>query len=124
MKGYFDTTHRPTVDLKVIGTAGIVEVPAHIDTGHSGALSLATPQALEIGLERVGTVTVQLADGSIKNEYLYGAVVEMNGEQTNAEIFLTDGDSLLGAEMLKGKKLTVDYANRTVIIEKVQKEAA
>ncbi len=71
MKCYFDEHNKPKVDVTVVGLDAQTEIAASIDTGFDGALMMSLPKALSIGLKLADVLPVELADGSIKNEYVF-----------------------------------------------------
>jgi predicted aspartyl protease len=117
MKSYFDADDKPKVDVKVVGLDGQIEVPALIDTGFDGTLMLSLPKALSIGLKLSTVIPIELADGSIKNEYVFEGKVILGQEIVPVEIFLTTSDeSLVGTALLCHHKLTIDFLRRAVVI--------
>ena len=53
MKGYFDESGKPKVDITVVGLDEQTKITASIDTGFDGALMMSLPKALSIGLKLV-----------------------------------------------------------------------
>lgn len=116
MKGYFDENNRPRVDVKVAGMDSRTQVSALIDTGFEGSLMLSLPSALAIGLKLVGVVPIELADGSIRKEFVFEGSVVFGKRTIPVEIFLTTGEDLLGTALLQKHMLTIDFPRRRATI--------
>jgi hypothetical protein len=81
-------------------------------------LSLPIALAIPLGLELNGQVTIELADGSMKNELTFQGTVIWQGQEFDIDIFLTESaDALIGSGLLQGQKLIIGYANHSVTIE-------
>lgn len=117
MKAYFDLQHTPRVDLTVLGLDGGVEVSAAIDTGFEGALMLALPLALAIGLKLASVIPIALADGSIRHAYVFEGQAVLDDGLVPVDILLNAGEeSLIGTALLKDRQLIIDFAHRRVRI--------
>lgn len=117
MCGYVDEYLQPKVKLLVRGLRQESEVEAVVDTGFNGDLCLPISLAIQLGLELWGDQYVELADGSIKHEFLFrgGAILEQS--VIPVEISLTESeDALLGVGLLKDQKLEIGFATGTVNI--------
>jgi len=122
--GYFDGAGRPRVTVSLFGNRGETTIDALIDTGFDGALCVPIPIAIPLGLELYGDHTYELADGTIKQELTYRAIVHLGEETHRTEIILTESeDALLGSELLEGYILEIDYGNRTIEIRKSLRNA-
>lgn len=116
MKGYFEDG-KPKIELTVFGLDNKISVPALIDTGFNGALMLSLPAALQIGLRLSNILPVELADGSIKKEFVFEAKVMLDGETLPVDILLTSSEeSLLGTALLRDRSLTIDFSNQLITI--------
>ncbi|MBI1924867.1 clan AA aspartic protease [Candidatus Poribacteria bacterium] len=103
----------------LFGNRGETTIDALIDTGFDGALCVPIPIAIPLGLELYGDHTYELADGTIKQELTYRAIVHLGEETCRIEVILTESeDALLGSELLEGYVLEIDYGNRTIEIRK------
>ncbi len=117
MKCYFDEHNKPKVDVTVVGLDAQTEIAASIDTGFDGALMMSLPKALSIGLKLADVLPVELADGSIKNEYVFAGSAILGDKKIPVDILLTNsGESLLGMALLEEHRLTIDFYLRTVTI--------
>lgn len=111
--GYFDDHEHPILEITVIGEDSQVKVPALIDTGFDGYLSLPIPVAMSLGLKLIDSALIVLADGSTKTELLFRATVSIGGEKRQARTFLTSGETaLIGTQLLKDFTLSIDFPQR------------
>src|SRR6266508_6494575 len=109
MRGFY-SDGKPKIELTVTGLDAKIKVSALIDTGFDGALMLSLPAALQIGLRLSNMVQVELADGSIKKEFVFEAKVIFDGETRPVEILLTSSEEhLLGTALLRDRSLTMDF---------------
>jgi len=119
MFGYFDEAGSPTISVSVSGRRTGITIDAIIDTGFNGALSIPISVAIPLGLELTATVEYELADGTIKQQMMFEATIQLGDEFFDTDILVNESDiALLGSELLKGKVLTVDYGNGTVEISR------
>jgi clan AA aspartic protease len=101
----------PVVPLAVRGRNGLtVEVEATVDTGFTSFLTL--PRALieEMALSHLMSQKIRLADGSITSTDVFSANVDWHGELRMIEVQSADTTPLLGAALLNGSLLTVEYS--------------
>ena len=116
MKGFF-SDDKPKIELTVIGLDNKITVPALIDTGFNGALMLALPAALQIGLRLANMVQVELADGSIKKEFVFEAKAVLAGETIPVDVLLTSSDeNLVGTALLQNQNLQIDFKNQIITL--------
>lgn len=119
MRSYFDDEGKPKIDIKVVGLDNQIETSALIDTGFDGGLMLSLTDALSIGLKLITVVPVELADGSVKKEYVFEGQVILEKEPLPVEIFLTaSGESLVGTGLLRRHKLTMDFLRQEIVISR------
>jgi clan AA aspartic protease len=117
MKCYFEEG-KPKIELTVLGLDDKITVPALIDTGFNGALMLSLPAALQIGLRLSNILPVELADGSIKKEFVFEAKVMLDGETLPVDILLTSSEeSLLGTALLRDRSLTMDFSRQLIKLD-------
>ena len=117
MKCYFEDG-KPKIELTILGLDDKISVPALIDTGFNGALMLSLPAALQIGLRLTNILPVELADGSIKKEFVFEAKVVLDGETLPIEVLLTSSDeSLLGTALLRDRSLTMDFSRQIITLD-------
>lgn len=105
-----------TVTLKGLGAPnGIYEADFLVDIGATDSLVPAT-ELRKIGVQPVGAMVYELADGTI-HEYPFGLVqIEFMGEITAGRVIFgpDDAEPLLGVTALESVGITVDPANRTL----------
>jgi len=117
IEGRIDNLLSPRLKVKVAGLRGIIELDAIVDTGFNGDLCIPITLAVQLGLILEYVHEVELADGSRKRVPVYSCDVELNGLKRRAEVILTDGtDALIGANMLKTSRVTINYIARKVIM--------
>ena len=117
MKGFF-SDDKPKIELTVIGLDNKIKVPALIDTGFDGALMLSLPAALQIGLRLSNMVQVELADGSIKKEFVFEAKAVLDGEIIPVNILLTSSDeNLIGTTLLQNRSLMIDFKSQVITLD-------
>ena len=122
MKCYFEEG-KPKIELTVLGLDDKITVPALIDTGFNGALMLSLPAALQIGLRLSNILPVELADGSIKKEFVFEAKVMLDGETLPVDILLTSSEeSLLGTALLRDRSLTMDFSHQLIKLDSPDKK--
>jgi len=86
-----------------------------VDTGATDCMAPAD-KLEEIGIERKGKMSYELADGTTK-EYFYGlAQIEFMGETTAGRIIFgpDNADPILGVTALESVGIQVDPANKTL----------
>ena len=117
MRGYFDDAGQPRIAVSIFGNRGEATIDAVIDTGFDGALCPPLPLAIPLGLELHGRINYELADGTVKRDLTFEAIIHLGETVDRSEISLTESeDALLGSELLNGYVLEIDYGNRTVEI--------
>lgn len=120
MTGQVDAFRRPLlpISLRADSAASPVKVEAWIDTGFTGDLVL--PQSLVTALQLliVSRVDVGLADGSEAVLDTFAAYVDWFGELRRIEVIANTGQyPLLGAGLLAGHRLLIDYNACSLEIE-------
>ena len=117
MKGFF-SDGKPKIELTVMGLDDNIQVPALVDTGFDGALMLSLPAALQIGLRLSNMVQVELADGSIKKEFVFEAKVVLNEETVPVDVLLTSSEeNLVGTALLQNQTLVVDFKSQKITLD-------
>ncbi len=81
---------------------------AIVDTGFTEALTLPAELVSALGLIRVDTIPMILADGSRILCRVYSGTVLWDGDQRPVLIHASDGSALVGMTLLRGSHLTVD----------------
>jgi predicted aspartyl protease len=105
----------PTITLSIAGQ----DWPAIIDTGFNGDVEL--PQGLRTALTAryVGRVTSALAGGQIIEEDVYLVELPFDGQIIQAEAtFVPDSQILIGTHLLREYQLQIDFAQKSVQLER------
>lgn len=109
-------TTRVTVSLRVPGTTDVAyEAEFVVDTGATDCVAPAS-QLRAAGIRPVGSMTYQLADGSL-HEYEIGLVqIEFMGEITAGRVVFgpESMEPILGVTALESVGITVDPVRRTL----------
>lgn len=100
------------------------EVSLLVDTGATFTW-IPEEVAAGLGLDRVGSRSVRLADGRVVERPLTQAVITLNGEQLTTPCLVGDpgSDFLLGAITLESFSLAADPVNRR-LVPVIQPQAA
>jgi clan AA aspartic protease len=98
-----------TVSLNVFGSVSgnATTVMAVVDTGFDDALTLPIEVIASLGLVTLGSVKIQLADGSAALARLFEAELEWHGQRRTIDVQLAPGSPLLGTKALAGSRLTI-----------------
>lgn len=96
-----------TLDVRGENTA-FVSVPAVVDTGYNGTLTLPPDLIAALSLPFFGSRAVFLADGSEAELNIYEAVVLWHGQERAVQILAADTGAAIGMALLYGSRLTMD----------------
>lgn len=108
----------PVVTVRLVGgPRGTVEVECVVDTGFTGALVLPRSVVEQLGLPVVTHEEIQLVGGVRDTADIALAQVHWLGEVRRVDVIVKEA-YLVGAALLAGARLTVDYAAGTVLIER------
>jgi clan AA aspartic protease len=100
----------PTADVEVRGSRGAVRLTGIIDTAFEGEICLPKTVAVGLGLELLTLSAVELADGTQKEELVFGGSVHFLDKQWDVHIYLSDSDdTLLGTALLADCRLVIDF---------------
>lgn len=120
VKGWLREDGQAVVNIDVICRAGSSHVvPAIVDTGFNGQVSLSRRAIKELDLSLVhqGTVEVELANGTVIEDDVYSGRIRFDGQELEAEITLTDADdTFIGTGLFTGKVLIINFATSEVIV--------
>jgi len=121
MKGRFDDKGNIIVKIIVAGRKDALELDVLFDTGCSGYLVLPISVAVPLGLELIGTESVEYADGRMVNELVFKAVVKAGGKPMTIPVTLSrTSQPLVGAKMFENHSIKIDFKNKKVEIKKVK----
>jgi predicted aspartyl protease len=91
------------------------EIVAWVDTAFNGGLTVPRPQIVGLGLPQESSAEAVLADGRTVALETFGCYLDWFGQTYQTQIVASDGAyPLLGTLLLTGRRLTIDYAARTV----------
>jgi len=120
LRGWLRDDGQAVVELEVICRDGSSRrVPAIIDTGFNGQVSLSRRVVNDADplLTYVGTVDVELANGIVVEEDVYSGTIRFDGQELGAEIMITEADdTLIGTRVFAGKVLLINFTTREVTI--------
>lgn len=116
INGYFNHNDEPVVSLNLVSTS----IEVLIDTGFAGSLIVPEALADDFTLHFQGVDEFLTATGQEFLAQAYTVGVNWFGQQLTVPIAVSAEvrESLLGSQMLQGCRLTIDYGERTVQIEK------
>ena len=121
IQGWLREDGQAVVQLELVGSdRSHHTVPAIIDTGFNGQVSLARRVVDELNppLTYEGTVEMELASGTVIDEDVYSGTIRFDGQEQTAEIIITDSeDTLIGTGLLTGKILLMNFVTREVIVK-------
>ena len=120
MNGFVDDNLRALVPVQVAASAEYEpqEILAWVDTAFNGSLVIPRATVDEIGLTPESSAEATLADGNTVELETYGCFIEWFGSIYETQIVVNDSEfPLVGTMLLAGRRLQVDYDQRTVVIE-------
>jgi predicted aspartyl protease len=121
LRGSIDAYGHCWVPITIVGLRQEIFVEAILDTGFDGWVCLPMRLAVQLGLELCGFQTVELADGTRKEELVFSGEVIFGDKRGEVDITLTSGgDTLVGLGLLANSVMTIDLVGRN--LEIVQKE--
>jgi clan AA aspartic protease len=93
------------------------DLTAWVDTGFTGELVVPRQLIAKFDFAPSTSVTAELADGKQVLTDAFFCIVEWFGEQKVVEVIESKGGfPLLGVGLLAGRRLSVDYRTRTLMI--------
>ncbi len=120
MTGIVDSSDRALVPIRLYHpvSADETELDAWVDTGFTGELVASRDVVNRLSLPLGPAVRAGLADGSEVELDAFTCLLDWFGERKRIEVVANQGQfPLLGAGLLAGRKLEIDYRNRTVSIQ-------
>jgi clan AA aspartic protease len=116
--GRINEAPEPVVTLRLVGgPSGEFEVECVVDTGFTGALVLPRAVIEQLSLPVVTHEEFSMVGGVRDSADVALAQVHWLGEIRRVDVIVKDAH-LVGAALLAGTRLTVDYAAGTVLIER------
>ncbi|WP_428117862.1 clan AA aspartic protease [Candidatus Poriferisodalis sp.] len=109
IEGTVNTGLEAIITLAVSGTAErSSRVDALIDTGYGGDITLPSDVVNDLGLMRVGSTKLMLANGNEEVFDTFVASVDWSGSERGVAVHETESVPLIGMQMLEGQRLQVD----------------
>ena len=100
----------PLVTLTLRGPDGqAVRIDATLDTGFTEYLMLPRDILHRLGVAQIAEETALLADGRAVRLPVYEVAVDWDGEKRDLPAYAADGKPLLGAKLLHGSLVTLEY---------------
>lgn len=119
IEGRVNEAPEPLITLRLVGgVAGDVEVECVVDTGFTGSLVLPRAVVDQLGLPIVTHEEFRMVGGVRDSADIALAQVHWLGEVRRVDVIVKEA-YLVGAALLAGTRLTVDYAAGTVLIERM-----
>jgi clan AA aspartic protease len=122
MDGYVDrSTLTPFVRLKLISvTDEEIEMNAIIDTGYNGEVILSENKIQEMGLEFLGTIDTELADGRVVELDLFKGRIKWFGRIREIAVGASRSeDTLLGTLLLADCEVDINFKDGWTKIEQL-----
>lgn len=122
IEGYVDSsTFSPMVSIKLVSSEDEeVESPAIVDTGYNGEVILPENKIQEMGLEFLGTIDSELANGQIVEIELFRGRLKWFDMMREVTIGATQSDeALLGTQLLSDCELRVDFKQGKLTIDQL-----
>jgi len=114
------TDGRPYINLIIRGAGVQALAEFTVDTGYSGTLTLPLAECLTLGLTRRGKKRSTLADGSQIELEIYRLTVFWDSTEREFDFLAIGEERLLGAQVLTGYELCLNYSTNTLTIEDAQ----
>ena|SRR2546427_7160229 len=112
LDGHFNANDEPALKLDLISSF----IQVLIDTGFAGSLIIPHSEAKNLALNFEGFEEFYTVTGHVFVAPAYSLEINWLGEKIKVAIATSPEvtEALLGAQMLKNCRLTIDYAKRTV----------
>ena len=111
------TNFRPQIRLSVKGTGGHGIVEFTVDTGYQGTITLAEVDCIALHLPFARATTFLMADGTPLERNVYRLAIEWDSRELDVEVLALGEEPLLGANMLKGYEVCLNYETNTLTIK-------
>lgn len=112
LDGYFNANDEPALKLDLISSS----IEVLIDTGFAGSLIIPDHEAGNLVLHFEGFEEFYTVTGDVFVAPAYAIEINWLGEHIKVPVAISAQvrEALLGNQMLKNCRLTIDYAKRTV----------
>ena len=120
--GFVNESDEPVIEVKLDLGKEKRAVNAVIDTGFNGYISVPKKLIDESDWDFLGIEEYELASGELMRERVFLGRIEIGTEKLVAFILSSNSsDALIGTKLLKNRVLTINFADKTLKIEKVLK---
>lgn len=120
MNGFVDEERRALIAVHVSRDARSTQesLQVWVDTAFNGGLVMPRDRIARLRLKKASSTEAILADGQLVELETYSCVIAWFGATYRTQVVANDGEfPLLGTMLLAGRKLTIDYDKRTVLLE-------
>jgi clan AA aspartic protease len=120
VNGIVDESMRALLDVCVAASkdSPMQVLTAWIDTAFNGGLVIPRKDVERLGLRQASTTQAILADGHPVELETFTCHLDWFGNTYRTQVVSNEGPlPLLGTLLLAGRKLTIDYKNRKVVLE-------
>ena len=118
--GFVNESDEPVVEVKLDLGKEKRLVNAVIDTGFNGYISVPKKLIDRSDWDFLGIEEYELASGELMRERVFLGRIEIGTEKLVAFILSSNSsDALIGTKLLKNRVLTINFADKTLKIEKV-----
>jgi predicted aspartyl protease len=121
MHAYFDAKDgNPKVVIEISGTKESVKktIPALLDTGHNGSLSLPVLELINIGAKLSSLGEVEFANGHKGVVYYFNVSVTIDGKTMEVEAGMIESsaanEAIAGLELFAPYIAVIDFKNKKV----------
>ena len=114
MDGYFNLNDEPAIELDV----GSSHIEVLVDTGFNGSLIVPSQIGNRLNLKFEGVKEFRSVTGEVFLADAYSVEVDWMGKRIRVAVAASKdvNEAILGGNMLKDCRLTIDYGHRTVTI--------
>lgn len=115
--GHVRSDWLPVVPVELAG----LTVEVAIDTGFDGGLQLPASWQATLATQPFRMVTYLLGTGLTSTVITYRVKVTIDGDEFETEAFFSPSDEyLIGLDLLRDFRLTIDFPAGTVLLERAQ----
>ena len=120
--GFVNESDEPVIEVKLDLGKEKRAVNAVIDTGFNGYISVPKKLIDESDWDFLGIEEYELASGELMRERVFLGRIEIGTEKLAVFILSSNSsDILVGTKLLRNRLLTINFADKTLKIEKVLK---
>lgn len=98
------------IEIEINSEAGKLRLPAIMDTGYNGHLTLPDSLIRSLNLTAAGRLRGMLADGTIISMNTYIAEIQWRNGPRKIVVTATEGTPLIGMALLEGARLAIEVS--------------